>query len=532
MTARQHTVIAVILVLTGLYLMRLSGAEIQPWDEGLYAVRAQSILEFDAWWDQSDHALGGLYSATAPPFVVWLVALSMSILGPTAIAVRLPIVLCSAIALWMLYLVARRMVTYEHSILAVCVMAGTMHWALYARQSMTEVPLMMWCLVALWSTLVWREREDAWWPLIFLVPLLIAQRNRFAPFIRAAGALAIAFAVAIPWYAMMASKHSTSFLSGVPLSHILTTVEGNASSLGPLFYVNQLAVGNAVIVLAFIFLAVAIVKRVLLPKFSQQAQTSVLMWFVVVLLIFSFGATKNIHYAVMLVPAGVLLAIYAAERMLLLASSRTVVASYGIVSAIAIWALLPAAHRQSFRTSPFDTLVLVEGILIVLIAGSGFLLPKKSTQKLALQMFKPVLYGVAGLFLVRTASIIIPGSENEVRGARAVATELLDTTTRSFTYLYHKRSDGDSLNPQLAWYLNGWMAGWTRGRTYKPVAMPEDAVTNVVSALGLQGLSVYIVYLHAAQPNTVRLLDKVRIALAPGYDSKEYDDYTLFKRRK
>ncbi len=565
MTSRQHTVVAVILVLTGLYLMRLSGTEIQPWDEGLYAVRAKSILEFNAWWDQTPHTLGGLYSSTAPPFVPWLVALSMSAIGPSTIAVRLPIILCSAIALWMMYLIARRIVTFEHSLLAVCVLAGTLQWALLARQAMTEVPLMMWCLVALWSTLVWnedisnkvrsnRDRASTWWPpvvfgialgmalltkmlvsfvpLLFLAPLIIYRWKSSRFMLMCASALLIAAAVAAPWYIMMASTYNMSFLTGVPFAHLVTEVEGNTKVLGPLFYINQLVVGHAVLVLALIFVAVAMVKRALLPPASQHAAIAVMSWFVGALLVFSVAATQHVHYTVMLVPPAVLLAVYAAERLLLLAPRRFVIVAYGVVAALAVWAILPVAHRQAFRTSPFDTSVLLEGSIIAFLVGVGLLIPHRRLQIMVLQLFKPVLYGVTALFLVRTAAVIVSGSEFELRGGRAIATKLLDTTTPSFTYLYHRHNDGDALNPQLAWYLDGWMTGWTRGRSYMPVALPEDGVSDSANVLGFQGASVYIVYLNAGQRNRERLLDKVRTALAPSYEPQQYDDYTLFTRRR
>lgn len=553
MTSRQHTVTAVILVLTGLYLMRLSGAEIQPWDEGLYAVRAQSIVEFNAWWDQTPHALGGLYSSTAPPFVPWLVALSISVVGPSATGVRLPIVLCSAVALLMMYLIARRMVTFEHSLLAVCVLAGTMHWALFARLAMTEVPLMMWCLVALWSTLAWNERREAWWPaavfgvalgmalltkmlvslvpLAFLAPLIISQWKSRRFTLSCVIALVIAALVAAPWYMMMASTHDMSFFTGIPVAHLVTDVENNTKALGPLFYINQLVIGNSVLAFGLIFVAVAMIKRHLLPPKTHQAAISIMTWFVISMLILSLSVTKNVHYTVMLLPPAVLLSVYAAERMLLHASRRLLIVSYGIVSALAMWAILPPLHRQAFRTAPFDTVVLIESAILALVIGVGFVLPRKRLQSLALQLFKPVLYGVVALFLVRTSVLIVKGGEADMRGGRAVAAYLLDTTVPSFTYLYHKRNDGDALNPQLAWYLDGWMAGWMRGRSYIPVALPEDGVSDSVNVLSVQATSVYVVYLNAVRPQKDRLLNKVRMALAPTYRDKQFEDYTLFTRR-
>jgi len=45
MTARHHTVLATLLVLGGLFVMRLTNVEIQPYPEGLYALRGLSIQQ-------------------------------------------------------------------------------------------------------------------------------------------------------------------------------------------------------------------------------------------------------------------------------------------------------------------------------------------------------------------------------------------------------------------------------------------------------------------------------------------------------
>ena len=56
---RQHTATAFILALVCLYAIRLTSIEVQPWDEGLYAVRGQSIAQFGNWADQTQHTIGG-----------------------------------------------------------------------------------------------------------------------------------------------------------------------------------------------------------------------------------------------------------------------------------------------------------------------------------------------------------------------------------------------------------------------------------------------------------------------------------------
>ena len=55
--------------------------EVQPWDEALYCVRANACLQFGAWLDQTQYAVGGLYSSTHPPLLIWLMAGFVKLFG-------------------------------------------------------------------------------------------------------------------------------------------------------------------------------------------------------------------------------------------------------------------------------------------------------------------------------------------------------------------------------------------------------------------------------------------------------------------
>src|SRR5579871_6889328 len=83
--------------------IRLGIGEIQPWDESLYAIRADACLKFGAWLDQTQFAVGGLYSAWHPPFGIWLIALSKVLLGNSTFAVRLPLACAASGSLLLLW---------------------------------------------------------------------------------------------------------------------------------------------------------------------------------------------------------------------------------------------------------------------------------------------------------------------------------------------------------------------------------------------------------------------------------------------
>lgn len=552
MTQRGHTVVATILVLTGMLLMRLGSVEIQPWDEGLYAVRGESIVRFDAWMDQTPHAIGGLYSSTPPPLVPWAVALSIRTIGPTTVAVRLFSVLCAALAMSMLYLIARRIVTFEHAIVGVIALAGSLAWSTYARQAMTEVPLMAFTLTAMWAAIRlgegWRQGAlvfgvafgaalltkmvVSFVPLLFLVPFIVEHRRNATRLALAGGAVALGVVIALPWYWHMASTYGNDFLLALTVPHVGTAVEGNAGRIGPLYYVNQLMVSQALAVVAFLYVTVAAIRRTSLPERRHVAAILALAWFVLGMLAFSISATKNPHYVVMLVPPMVLTAVYGMERMLLSARRRMLVGAYGLVAAATVWSLAPAV-RASMRTAIVDPVGQAVLGLMLLCMVLPWVLPRRVIDTVAVTGFRVVLYGVVAVMMVRAGYVMLRGQESDIRGGRDVAEVLLDGSARSFDYIFHRHNAGDAFNPQLDWYLAGWMTGWMPTKSYTPVALPVegDASLDDVMRTAAMLRASYVVYYH---PGDTRFVSAVTEALDASYSVVLLDrdaHYTLYRRR-
>lgn len=551
MTQRGHTVIATILVLTGLLFMRVGSIEVQPWDEGLYAMRARAIVEHDVWMDQTPYTIGGLYSSTPPPMPSWAMAVSMRALGPSTTSIRLFGLLCSTLAMAMLYLVMRRIVTFEHALVSVVVLASALPWWWYARQGMSEVPLMAFMLTALWASIKlaegWKwgalvfaaafgsalltKMAVSFLPLLFLVPLLV-QRRSAGMIGLCIGAAIGGIAMAAPWYANMAAIYGDDFLLALTVPHVAYAVEGNAGSLGPLYYVNQLVVAQPLLAAAMLFVAAAVVNRRLLPDAHQTSAISGIAWFVVSMLLFSVSATKNPHYVVMLLPSAVITAIYGLERILLHASRRLSVAVYGAVVASALWAVMPDV-RSSMRFLLQDGMVAGVVAAMVLLTVLPWVIKRSVVDRLTISLLKPVIYGVCALMLIRVAWLTVGGHTAEIRGGREIAKIIRGGSARTFDYLFHRHNAGDAFNPQLDWYLGGWMSAWMITKTYTPVALPakpEATLDDVMrTAAGASG--TYVVYYH---PGNDTYVQAVTEALADAYRPVPLDDaphYTLYRRK-
>lgn len=551
MTQRAHTAVATIMVLSGLLLLRIGSFEIQPWDEGLYAMRARAIVEHDVWMDQTPYAIGGLYSSTPPPLTPWGMAVSMNILGSSVTAVRLYGILCSALALAMLYLLMRRIVTFEHALLAVVMLATALPWWWYARQGMTDVPVMAFTLTAFWAAT--QLYEGKWWgalvfaaafgsalltkmavsllPALFLVPVFLRNRRAVSVALCMA-ALAGGVAIAAPWYVFMANVYGSDFTWALTVPHVVRAVEGNAGSLGPLYYVNQLVVAHALIAVALLYVASTVLRRTLLPAERHPVAIMAVAWFLLVMLLFSISATKNPHYVVLLLPPAVMTAVYGLERLLTMAPRRLMVGAYGLVAASALWALVPYA-RANVRFVFQDSVVAFVLAGMVLLVVVPWLLPRRVTDNLSVRAFQPVIYGIAALMVLRVAWATVDGHPAEIRGGRAIAKIITGGSARTFDYLYHKHNAGDAFQPQLDWYLGGWMSAWKTTKSYTPIALPVegDAGLDDVMRTAAQATGTYVVYYH---PGNDAFVGAVTEALSAWYRPVDLDDaphYSLYRRK-
>ena len=126
---------------------------------------------------------------------------------------------------------------------------------------------------------------------------------------------------------------------------------------------------------------------------------------------------------------------------------------------------------------------------------------------------------------------IFMGRPDTIRGGKSVAKYLLseDNNARSFVYLFHQRNSGDAMNPQLAWYTQGWMAGWSSEHTYAPYNMPADSVDVTALVKVVSSNEPFVVYYHPGR-STEEVLDVTeRIAMSYRVDLQT-DHYTLYRR--
>lgn len=488
--------------------INLGKDEIQPWDEGLYAIRAKSILHYDDFWDQTAYSSGGLYSSTYPPLTIWFISGAMKVFGENEFSVRLFSAFCSIASLLFIFLISRKVVSFKYSVLTVILTGATIVWNKFSREGMTDIPLTFFFVLAFWGVIKLRETEErkelilysvifalglaaalmtkiviSFLPLLFVFILFIEKNSKKLHLLLAS---VLAIALALPWYIYMISQHGAPFYKALFVPHIYSVVETNSPKLGPLYYLNQLLIANPFILFSFIFILLLISKKIR-NNISQVLKSyfvlyASLLWFILTFIILSLAKTKMLHYSTYMVPPAIIISVVFIENIkLIIRNNRLIWLLFLCIIVLTVWSF-SISIRQDFKIIfpdfHFSTNVLALIIFITISLAIIVILKRKIIQNLTDKFITPFIF-ICSIVLV--ANIIVLNSFYKLGhsyGAEKAASYVLNSNEDSFIYLYHEATSSESLNPQLAWYTKGIMNNWVKGKICKTYPLPLNTNLN------------------------------------------------------
>ncbi len=283
-------------------------------DEGAFAEASREMLERG---DFITTYLNGELRFDKPILIYWLQAASITLLGPTELAVRLPSALAatawSALVVWFLARYRdRRTGLAAGTILATC-----LSLTVIGRAATADALLNLWLWAALAAIFAyWKEGRRGFLlaahgaiglglltkgPVAVLVPLAVSglfygSLGQWRDWLKAVcdpRGLALLLSIAAPWYVAEYLAQGQAFIDGFFLKHnvgrFTGPMEGHAGSL---FYYLP------VVVLGVLPFTAALL--VLLPRWrglwADPLQRYLLLLFLFVLVFFSLSGTKLPHY--------------------------------------------------------------------------------------------------------------------------------------------------------------------------------------------------------------------------------------------
>ncbi|MGH2569049.1 MAG: ArnT family glycosyltransferase, partial [Bacteroidota bacterium] len=329
--SRERFYLSVLTLASLLRFINLGFKDLQAWDEALYAVRAEGIVRYSGWMDQTPFAIDGLYSSLHPPLYVWLTTIAFYLLGVNEFAARFFSALLGGCTLFVIFWTGKKLVNADVGFLAAMLFGLNPFVTFFSRQGQFDAALVFFLSLAIFFLLdtnrIYDKRNTilagislglALMTKLYVglgVPLAYAcwvlmnpekkEITRWKLFLQL---LAIASLVAVPWHAYMTVVHGGGdpffFVKASALwERTISGIEGNIKPLEAFYFVNQLFVLFPVGVLWFGYGLWNILRQ------REQSWLLLASWFVVFFLVVSIVRTKLAVYLLpMLVPASLIAA--------------------------------------------------------------------------------------------------------------------------------------------------------------------------------------------------------------------------------
>jgi hypothetical protein len=319
--------IAITLGIAALAFVNLGLGEIESWDEALYVVRAQAIEHYGCWLDQTQYALGGLYSSTHPPLGIWAITIIREVFGTSTFATRLPSALAYLSSIVALYLLLRSSLSWQASTIGAASLATAQTYVHYAHRAQLDAMLIAWTLISLCLFVRSRSRDDFLTAVmagvafgfalltkfgfgLLLLPFVLVYTLRTRDVKRLIVFSLTGVLIALPWYLWMHFKYPDFGLHAERL--IASAYYDSLTIKSWYYYLNQSIINVPLIVPSLIAL---VLTRKTLRRDASPLLLPAVVWYGGTLLVLEIMAAKMSHFGVMLFPPLALIVAVAAKGL-------------------------------------------------------------------------------------------------------------------------------------------------------------------------------------------------------------------------
>lgn len=491
----------VLLLAAGLLrFINLGFKDLQAWDEALYAIRAEGILRFGGWFDQTSFAIDGLYSSLHPPLYVWLTTVAFYLFGVNEFSARFFSALLGVLTLFVLYGIGKKLANSHVGFLAAILFGLHPFTTFFARQGQFDTALVCFLSLAVYF-LISKEPHPSPWtailsgfftgaalmtklfvglgiPLSYAIWILLSHRDSKSTHWRNLGLLLLAAGiVALPWHIFMTLTQGNGeplfFLKASALwERTVSGIEGNIKPLEGFYFINQMFVLFPVGLFWFGYGLWNILRT------REQPWFLLVVWFTVFFLAFSIMRTK---LAVYLLPMLVPMALIAAREMLNAAlgrlSSRTVISLLAGSGLSVLWASNQDWRNQikellrslmSLETPPASLLSPLVPFVLVAIAILVVAIVLFRSGWVG-RLRQPLIFIVTLLLFAWSLYNVVYRDPVEYNDGG-----------KAFADFVHQRGydrllvAGYERNPQLTFYLRGVDIGWRDDLQFRRIIPPKE----------------------------------------------------------
>lgn len=471
--------IFLVVFLCAVKLPALFTTDIQPWDEGMYASRVLSIYENGDFWDQSPHSIGGFYSGSHPPLLIWIGYAFTLIFGTSSWVFKIIPFIFGLGCILLIMRLGEKLFDLKTGFFAALIFSSNLIFNIFAKRFQFDIPYTFLILLAFYFFAMYMLAPEInkkrkyiiftgivlglclmikilvgfYIPIILFGFYIVKRKDLPFKFTDLILLTTIGILIALPWHLYMIMTYGNEFLHYFMGFHILDRafigVEENTKASGLLYHVNYfLSILPFSIIVFF-----SLVKDARRFRSISWQKILIWVWFISGLIITAVFRTKlEVYVLLFLVPGCYLIPIYLFDMKKGFSLSKLMLFFAVIINAL--W-MASFYYRQDIRlyiaeSNKIFILLMLAVSVILLFAAGFFYIRKFSLANSLLAMIILFFFGANIYFLVK------PPSWEVEFDLSSVKKEIDDSGRNKILYV----GTNFRHNPQFTFYFNGLDEGW------------------------------------------------------------------------
>jgi 4-amino-4-deoxy-L-arabinose transferase-like glycosyltransferase len=506
----KKIIILLVIFLSITKLPPLFSSDIQPWDEGMYALRVLSIHENGDFLDQSAHSVGGFYSASHPPLLIWIGWIFISIFGTGAWVFKLIPFIFSILCVIYIVKTGKLSFNTETGVYAALLFSGTIIFNIFCKRFQFDIPYTFLIIASFYFFILYLGEQKRKFliyagiffgaclmikilvgifiPLVLAVFLIINRKQSQFNLKDLSIIILTGLLIAFPWHLYMVLKHGSSFTEYFINFHLykraLEGVEHNEKQAGVFYYIKYLL---SILPLGILIFP-AFLKDVRNYRQIKKEKLLLWIWAITGFLIISVFKTKLESYILLMLPAACLIISgyaasvnlkYGIKKFLLLLLIMINFAVFFIGGDLLFLKHLVQTYSNTF-------LFAIAGILILCL--TIFYISKYLSLNNIFIALMVIFFLSANIYYM----IFIPPWEDNF-SIESVKETVKSEGRKKIVYIgSHYR-----YNPQFSFYFKGIDLGWQEKQYEYILLDTKDGVLNVKEKLESLNKDEYNIIIEA-----------------------------------
>ena len=493
---KNYTKIIIFLVvfLCAVKLPMLFTADIQPWDEGMYATRVLSIHSNGDFFDQSSHSVGRFYSGSHPPLLIWIGYASTLIFGINSAALKIVPFIFSLLCVILVILSGKRLFDFKTGFIAALIFCSNIIFNIFSKRFQFDYPYTFFILLAFYSVFVFNDTGNyrylilsgisfgcclmvkilvgLYIPAILFISLFILKDKVKFTLKDLIVLSAIGLLMAFPWHMYMLMKYGSGFTDYFLKFHIydraVIGVEHNVKNSGALYHVNYLLTIIPYSVIIFF----AMIRDVFDFKKLKPEKIFLWIWFITGMIILALFKTKlEVYILLVLTPGCLLMSSFLIRIDLEKTFTKTLIIFATILN---IFWYMTEQERPEIKNFIMEgNRLLLALILIIVFMILPYLIRMFADRielKKAFYIFILIFFTGLNLYYLYK----VPFWENDFQ-ITEVKKRIESSGKKNIVYV----ATNYRHNPQFSFYFNGLDLGWSDNKYELLFLDTKDGTENV-----------------------------------------------------